>query len=99
MEEVVVEEETEEVEGEKMVEEEMKEVMVGGVVEGEIGEVGGEGMEEEVVVTPSGSFLSSKTATDTAARLVPQLGDSVPCRRREGRALLVFLPLLAQPMS
>jgi hypothetical protein len=101
VEEVVVEEETEE---EEMVEEEMKEAMVeevvvGEVVEGGIEEVVGEEMEEEVVVTPLGSFLSSKTAADTAARLVPQLGNSVPCRRRGGRALLVFLPLLAQPIS
>jgi hypothetical protein len=93
VEEVVVEEETEE---EEMVEEEMKEAMVEEVVVEEM--VEGE-IEEVVVVTPLGIFLSNKTATDMAARLVPQFGNSVPCRRREGRAPLVFLPLLAQPIS
>jgi hypothetical protein len=92
VEEVVVEEETEEAEGE--------EVAVEEVVEGGIEEVVVEEMQEVVVVTPLGSFLSNKTATDTAERLVPQLGNySVPCRCREGRALLVFLSLLAQPIS
>ena len=39
--------------------------------------------EEVVVVTPLGSFLSSKTAADTAARLAPQLGNSVSCTGAE----------------
>jgi hypothetical protein len=101
MEEVVAEEETEEVEGGKTVEEEMKEVVVvEEVVEGEMEGVVGEEMEEVVVVTPLGSFLSSKTAADTAARLAPELGNSVSCaRRREGGAPLVLRVLLGEPVS
>ena len=74
-----------------MVEEEMEEAMVEKVVvEGEM----------EEVVMPLGSFLSSKTAADTAARLAPQLGNSVSCTwaGREGPSWLL-LALLGESMS
>jgi hypothetical protein len=72
----------------------MKEAMVGEVVvEGGIEEVVGEEMGEVVVVvTPFGSSLSSKTAADTVARLVPQLGNSElgPVQAQGGRSPLGF---------
>jgi hypothetical protein len=45
-----------------------------------------------VVVAPLGSFLSSKTAADTAARLASQFGNSVSCTGagREGPSWCFF---------
>ena len=65
---------------------EMEELVVEEEVEvEEMEEVVVEEMEEVVVVTPLGSFLSSKTATDMAVRFAPQLGNSVSCCAGAGR--------------